>query len=265
MAGRAGGRGGRGASGDAPAPPRNKTLYSRYHIATARVTLLEDHKPEPRPFRWASLSPDNQTVLFARNHNLYMMDAENYAKALKNPNDTTIVEVQLTTDGEDFYGFSSRSGGRANQDDQQQQQQQQQQQRRTAAGTARRRRRQERASGGGDDDRSRDSSKFALVRRDVRKVKDLWVINPLANPRPTLETYRYAMPGEEHTPQSGIFVFDVSRGPASRSRASVSRIRRSTSLPGRSGPWPAPVVVAAVVAQADRSRRRVLRSGWATG
>ncbi len=43
----------------------------------------------------------------------------------------------------------------------------------------------------------------------MRKVKDLWVINPLANPRPTLETYRYAMPGEENTPQSEIFVFDV--------------------------------------------------------
>ncbi len=127
--GRQGGRGARGAGrGDAPAPPRNKTLYFEYDLATARVTLLEDHKPEPRPLRWASFSPDNKTILFARNHNLYMMDAENYAKALKNPNDTTIVEIQLTTDGEDFYGYSSRSGGRGNQDDQQQQQQQQQQQ-----------------------------------------------------------------------------------------------------------------------------------------
>ena len=125
--GQQGGRGGRGGRGDAPAPPRNKTLYFEYDMATARVTLLEDHKPEPRPLRWASFSPDNKTILFARNHNLYMMDAENYAKALKNPNDTTIVEVQLTTDGEDFYGYSSRSGGRGNQDDQQQQQQQQQQ------------------------------------------------------------------------------------------------------------------------------------------
>ena len=121
--GRQGGRGGRGASGDAPAPPRNKTLYFEYDMATARVTLLEDFKPEPRQLRWASMSPDSKTVLFARNHNLYMMDAESYAKALKNPNDTTIVEVQLTTDGEDFYGFSSRSGGRGNQDDLQQQQQ----------------------------------------------------------------------------------------------------------------------------------------------
>jgi len=86
-------------------------------MATARVTYLEDHKPDPRPLRWASFSPDNKTVLFARDHNLFMMDAENYAKAVKDPNDKTIVEVQLTTDGEDFYGYSSRSGGRGNQED----------------------------------------------------------------------------------------------------------------------------------------------------
>jgi hypothetical protein len=32
---------------------------------------------------------------------------------------------------------------------------------------------------------------------DSRKVKELWVINSLANPRPTLETYKYEMPGEK--------------------------------------------------------------------
>ena len=207
--GRQGGRGARGAGrGDAPAPPRNKTLYFEYDLATAKVTLLEDHKPDPRPLRWASFSPDNKTVLFARNHNLFMMDAENYAKALKDPNDKTIVEVQLTTDGEDFYGYSARSGGRGNQDDQQQQQQQQQEDEQQQ---------EQREDVDAKNARvtavavqwSRDSGKFTLVRRDVRKVKDLWVINPLANPRPTLETYRYAMPGEENTPQAEIFVFDV--------------------------------------------------------
>ncbi|HET7219894.1 MAG TPA: DPP IV N-terminal domain-containing protein [Vicinamibacterales bacterium] len=204
-----GGRAGRGAAAANPPAPRNKTLYFEYDMATARVTLLEDYKVDPRPLRWASFSPDNKTVLFARNHNLYMMDAENYAKAQKNPNDPTIVETQLTTDGENYYGYSSRSGGRANQDDQQQQQQQQQQdddqqqeqREETDATNAR--------VAAVNVTWSRDASRFALVRRDVRKVKDLWVINPLANPRPTLETYRYAMPGEENTPQSEIFVFDV--------------------------------------------------------
>ena len=40
-------------------------------------------------------------------------------------------------------------------------------------------------------------------------MKDLWVINSLGTPRPTLETYRYAMPGEENIPQSEMWVFDV--------------------------------------------------------
>jgi hypothetical protein len=44
---------------------------------------------------------------------------------------------------------------------------------------------------------------------DERKVGDLWVINALANPRPTLETYRYAMPGEENQPQPELLIFDI--------------------------------------------------------
>jgi dipeptidyl-peptidase-4 len=221
------GRGARGA-GAAPPPPRTKTLYFEYDMATARVTLLEDYKVDARPPRWASFSPDHKIVLFARNHNLYMMDAENYAKAQKNPNDTTIVEVQLTTDGEDFYGYASRSGGRGNQEEQQQQQQQQQQD------DDQQQQQEQREEGDAKNVRvapvnvawSRDSSRFSLVRRDVRKVKDLWVINPLANPRPTLETYRYAMPGEENTPQSEIYVFDVKAN--SRVKVKADRFKDQT-------------------------------------
>ena len=47
------------------------------------------------------------------------------------------------------------------------------------------------------------------MRTDQRKVADLWVINSLANPRPTLETYKYAMPGEENQPQSELWVVDI--------------------------------------------------------
>jgi dipeptidyl-peptidase-4 len=204
--GRQGGRGGRGGPG---AAPRNKTLHFEYEMATGRLTLNEDYKEDPRPIRWASFSPDKQTVLFARNHNLYMMDAENYAKAQKNPNDTSIVETQLTKDGEEYYSYSRAGGGQREMDDQQQQQQQQQQE-----GEQQQEQREE---GDAKNVRvpaaqvvwARDSSKFSLVRRDSRKVKDLWVINPLANPRPTLETYRYAMPGEENIAQSEMYVFDV--------------------------------------------------------
>src|SRR5258708_13722250 len=36
-----------------------------------------------------------------------------------------------------------------------------------------------------------------------------WVINSLAAPRPTLEGYRYAMPGDSNIPQPQLEIFDV--------------------------------------------------------
>src|SRR5262249_3475495 len=62
-------------------------------------------------------------------------------------------------------------------------------------------------------------SKFSMIRRDQRKVKDLWVIDSLAQPRPTLETYRYAMPGEENITQSEVYVFDVAAKSGQRLKA----------------------------------------------
>ena len=47
------------------------------------------------------------------------------------------------------------------------------------------------------------------MRRDQRKIPKLWVISALASPRPTLETYAYAMPGEPNAPQSQLEVFDI--------------------------------------------------------
>jgi dipeptidyl-peptidase 4 len=209
---RQGGReGGRGAGA---ARPRNKTLHFEYEMASGKVTLVDDYKAEARPLRWASLSPDKKTVVFVRNHNLYLMDADNYEKARKNPNDTTIAETQLTKDGEKYYSYAREGGGTREQEQQQEQQQQQREQREEEEDQQ-----EQREEGDAGNRRTapvnliwaRDSSRFALVRRDTRKVKDLWVINALANPRPTLETYRYAMPGEEHVPQNEMHVFDVAK------------------------------------------------------
>jgi len=204
-----------GQRGAAPAgaprtPPRTKTLRFEYDLAAQKLTLDEDYTPPaPRP-RWATLSPDGQTVVFARNHNLYMMDAANFEKARKNAADASIVETKLTTDGEEYDSYArSRQQDQQIQDQQQQQQQDQQEQDQTQN--------QQETTTGDKNARvpavnivwSQDSKRFALVRRDERKVKDLWVINALANPRPTLETYRYAMPGEENVAQQEMHVFDV--------------------------------------------------------
>ena len=40
-------------------------------------------------------------------------------------------------------------------------------------------------------------------------MKELWVINSMARPRPTLETYKSQMPGEKEAPQEYLFVFNM--------------------------------------------------------
>jgi dipeptidyl aminopeptidase/acylaminoacyl peptidase len=70
--------------------------------------------------------------------------------------------------------------------------------------------------GGGNDDRkarpqvtwSRDSKAFYVTRTDTRGVKDLFLVNSLATPRPTLESYRYSMPGEEAIRKTELFIYD---------------------------------------------------------
>ena len=203
--GQRGGRGqqqGRGAAAQ-PAAPRTKTLHFEYDLATGKVQLLEDWKDPERRLEWASLSPDGKTVIFARNHNLYMMDEANWEKAKKDVDnkDKSIVEVQVTTDGVEHYSFGGR-GGRGGGDQQQQQQQEE----------------VTTTEGQGRDPNvrtppiaitwSKDSKRFAAIRTDQRKVADLWVVNPLGNPRPTINTYRYAMPGEANYDQRELLVFD---------------------------------------------------------
>ena len=195
-------------------PPRNRTLRFEYDIAAQKLTLNEEYvAPAARP-RWASLSPDGRTIVFARNHNLYVMDAASFAKAQKNAADTTIVETKLTSDGEEYYSYArSRQQDQQIQEQQQQQRQDQQDQQEQQDQTQ-----QDAATTTADKNArvpavnviwSQDSKRFALIRRDERKVKDLWVINALASPRPTLETYRYAMPGEEGIAVQEMHVFDV--------------------------------------------------------
>jgi dienelactone hydrolase len=53
---------------------------------------------------------------------------------------------------------------------------------------------------------SRDSQFFYATRRDSRNVKELFVINSLATPRPTLEKYKYPMPGEEAVRKTELLI-----------------------------------------------------------
>jgi dipeptidyl-peptidase-4 len=182
---------------EAPPPrepaPTTKTLYFEYDLASGKLRLLEDYRaPERRP-RWASVSPDERTIVFGRGDNLFLMDADSFKLAQKKADDKNIKEVQLTTDGEEYYSYTRR----LNEEEKKQFQKDEKDRK---------------------DYRvppigiiwSKDSKRFALVREDERKVGDLWVINSLANPRPTLETYKYGMPGEENQPQPELLAFDLS-------------------------------------------------------
>jgi dipeptidyl-peptidase 4 len=208
------GQRGRGAGpGRGAQAQRNRTLHFEYDMATGNLDLLDDDYRAPQRPRWASPSPDGTTIVFARNHNLFMMDAESFALAQKKADDPAIKETQLTTDGEEHYSYA-RSAREIQQELEQQQQQQQQQQQDQG----------EQQQSEADQDAaanknarvppvqilwSKDSKRFALVRRDQRNVADLWVIDALAKPRPKLETYRYAMPGEANVTQYEIHAFDI--------------------------------------------------------
>ena len=81
-----------GGKKDAKAEKVKKTFYFEYNLVTEQLTeLVGFKKPKRKPF-WANISPDEKTIVFGRNYNLFYMDKENYEKALKNEEDSTIVE-----------------------------------------------------------------------------------------------------------------------------------------------------------------------------
>jgi len=126
---------------------------------------LEPEKPEP----WATYSPDSTWIVFAKDHNLFLMSNDT--------SDTT--EHQLTTDGERWFSYQWSQGDTTSD----------------------------------KKFRSRafwfdDEKKFWVMRTDNREVDELWVINNLGT-RPSLETYKYAMPGEEEVGIDYVEVFDV--------------------------------------------------------
>jgi dipeptidyl-peptidase-4 len=162
-----------------------KVFYFTYNLQTNKLTELKNYdKVKPRP-TWASIAPDSSAVIFSKKNNLFWMDKENYKKALKNEDDSTIVEHQLTKDGIEYYGY----GGNDNETN-------------VDAVKNKNKRKSSQVLW------SPDSKHFVTIRTDNRKVKDLWVINSIADPRPTLETYKYEMPGEKESPLREMILFN---------------------------------------------------------
>ena len=164
---------------------KKEVFYFSYDYPTRKLTHLKDQEEEPKRLAWGAISPDKKTVVYAKDLNLYKMSYEDYLKAKKDEKDSTIVEIQLTTDGMVDFGYGIPRN-MLNTD--------------TLCNGKRRR-----AYGVW----SPDSRHFATIITDTRTVKPLWVINVMAQPRPTLETYKYQMPGEKEAPVYHLYLFDM--------------------------------------------------------
>jgi len=179
---------------------KKKIFHFEYDLSTRTLRELEDwEEPDNHP-SWASLSPDGETIIFARNHNLFMMTGRDYQKFLdarrgkqgddadEAEEDVEVEEIQLTTDGEEHFSYGRSGRGVTDKEKEEKKDE------RKRAGIS----------------WSHDSQKFSIVRSDRREVGDLWVIKSVGNERPELETYKYDMPGEEHVTLSELSVYDLS-------------------------------------------------------
>src|SRR5690606_5526940 len=104
--------------------------------------------------------------------------------------------IQISKDGERNYSFGFRDTAQNEQDDEDEENQQRGQQQRSRDPRVR-----------PNVTWSPDSRAFFVQRNDSRKVKQLYLVNVLANPRPTLMSYNYAMPGEENVNQQELYTY----------------------------------------------------------
>jgi dipeptidyl aminopeptidase/acylaminoacyl peptidase len=155
-----------------------------------------------RPLDNRVQSPDRKAYVFVRNHNLFLLD--NNDKPLNTlvlPTWQTDIggtlgllwrttnrglswvresrAIQLSTDSVEDYSFGRMATFGSGMDD---------------------------AIGPPQAEWSSDSKAVYATRIDARGVQDLFLINSLATPRPTLEKYKYPMPGEEAARKMELFV-----------------------------------------------------------
>lgn len=165
-----------------------KVYYLEYKLGGNGLTIVDNSKKEDKKWnRWANIAPDSSIVLFARNHNLYWMDKENFLKFTKDDKDSTIVEHQWTKDGVEHFGYGWSGRGVDNE-----KKEKDKDKRKRVFGTW-----------------SHDSKKFVYQKTDSRHIKDLWVINTTSKRRPTLETYKYHMAGEQDFYKTDLLIFDI--------------------------------------------------------
>jgi len=181
------------------AKTKKKVFHFEFDVSSQTLREMEDwEEPDNHP-SWASISPDGETVLFGRDYNIYKMSRADYDKILEvrvgktgddaeeAEDDVEVEEIQLTTEGVEHFSYASSGRGQ------------------TAEEKEENKDKRKRVSVSW----SQDSKRFSTGRSDQREVGDIWIIHSTGNKRPQLETYKYAMPGEEHVGKSVLEIYDL--------------------------------------------------------
>jgi dipeptidyl aminopeptidase/acylaminoacyl peptidase len=132
----------------------------------------DDEKNETRPRPKGGNFGDYRVMSPDKKHYLYAQKHNLYLAAVGDEKNS----VQLSTDGKEDYSFGGNETDRKSR----------------ANATW-----------------SKDSRFFYASRSDSRGVKELFLVNSLTDPRPSLEKYKYAMPGEENIQKPELFYGDV--------------------------------------------------------
>jgi dipeptidyl aminopeptidase/acylaminoacyl peptidase len=146
------------------------SMRFNFDISLQKLTIKDSIWKEKKKPEWPTYSSDSIWIAYAKNYNLYLMKTK----------DKDSIEVQLSTDGERYYGYAVNSEDTTKN-------------KKVKANVT----------------WFRNSSKLYVEKQDERKVKDLFVVDVLAQPRPKLQTYRYSLPGEPFVPQTELVIFDV--------------------------------------------------------
>ena len=169
---------------------KKKVFFFEYNLSNNNLKEISDTTEKKDRLSWGSFNPDTTKVFFSKDYNLYWMDYANYQKAIKDEKDSTIVEHQITTDGVQYYSwggepYSVTTGDKKSEDEEKK--------KRNAVWL----------------NWSPNGKYFAITRKDNRNLSALWVINNVGGKRPTLETYKYLMPGELDSTETDLFIFDA--------------------------------------------------------
>ncbi|KIO47457.1 S9 family peptidase [Sanguibacteroides justesenii] len=141
----------------------------RYDMKTGLVEKVDTVISKGWGESWKKYSPDSSYIVYAKNHNLFLMGNKEKGK------DTTV--VQLTTDGEKYYTYAKEEADTFP----------------TAPVAV----------------WLKDSKRIFAVREDMRNMKEMGIVDVLAEPRPKLKTYKYSMPGDQEAGRTEMVIIDV--------------------------------------------------------